>query len=128
MRRRVFAATVATAALALLPACTGAPVLEVEDGRFSSPEVGSAARATQVRRAAAGLGWTVEDLGPGRLRATLDDTAGRRATVAITLSPTTFSIRHAASAGYDHAGRRIAPDYNREVARLRDAIVAQSAF
>lgn len=102
-----------------LAACVGGvPLIEVADVRFAVPEVDLDARAAQVRRAAAGLGWATEDVAPGRVRA-VSDGEGGRAEVEMTFDRRAFSIRHGAQA----TGT---PAYNVRVARLRDAIVAQS--
>jgi hypothetical protein len=113
-------AVVLAAPLALAGCVGGAPVIEVAGLRFATPEVDVAARGAQVRRAAAGLGWATEEVAPGRIRATLDGEGGP-ATVEVAFDRRSFSVRHAVEG-------EVAPAYNVQVARLRDAIVAQSAF
>lgn len=102
-----------------LAACVGGvPLIEVAGVRFAAPEVGLDSRAAQVRRAAAGLGWAAEEVAPGRVRA-VSEGEGGRAEVEVAFDRQAFSIRHG-------AGAEGAPAYNVRVARLRDAIVAQS--
>jgi hypothetical protein len=112
--------SVILAAALALAGCVGdgAPLIEVAEVRFAPPEVDVAARAAQVRRAAAGLGWATEEVAPGRIRATLED-GGGRAAVEVAFDRRVFSVRHEVEG-------RTEPAYNVRVARLRDAIVAQS--
>jgi hypothetical protein len=111
----------ASGAAALVAGCVGGvPAIEVAGVRFAAPEVDVAARGAQVRRAAAGLGWATEEVAPGRVRATLHGESGP-ATVEVAFDRRSFSVRHEVEGG-------VAPAYNVQVARLRDAIVAQSAF
>jgi len=116
--RRVF---LASGAAALVAGCVGGvPLIEVAGVRFAPPEVDMASRTAQVRRAAAGLGLVVEEVAPGRVRATLEGEGGP-ATVEVAFDRRAFSIRHG------REGRATAA-YNVTVSRLRDAIVAQSGF
>ncbi len=72
--RRLF---LASGAAALVAGCVGGvPLIEAAGVRFAPPEVDLAARAAQVRRAAAGLGWVAEEVAPGRVRATLGGEGG----------------------------------------------------
>jgi hypothetical protein len=110
----------------LLAACAKAPVLRVEDARFSAPFVGLAERAAQVERAGAGLGWQMVEVGPGRIRAS-SDAAGKGMVVTILFDPAAFSIRYEDSRELGYSSGSIDVEYNTAVGRLRDAIIAQSS-
>jgi hypothetical protein len=105
----------------ILAACARAPALEVADARFLPPFVGLPERAAQIERAGAGLGWQTVRVASNRIRAS-SDAAGKGIVVSIDFDAATFAIRYEDS-------RELATvdlDQNVSVARLRDAIIAQS--
>jgi len=98
----------------------------VQSAAFSKPDVPLADRAEQIKRAGAGLGWTMTEVAPGRLAGVLAANA-QTAKVEIRFDQATFSILYADSAGLHQQARRIDRDYNDWVERLEDAIVALSS-
>jgi hypothetical protein len=119
-----------TAAIALsllgLTACGPARLYDVSATAFSEPKTGQEERSEQIKRAGAGLGWTMKDAGPGRLTATLVH-GEQRAAVDINFDQTSFAIVYADSAGLHYDGTHIDSDYNDWVEHLEDAIVALSS-
>src|SRR5262249_14307549 len=109
-----------------LAACGPADIYEVRSAAFSKPDAPLADRAVQVKRAGAGLGWTMKDVAPDRVDGTLA-TGPQSATVEVRFDPTTFSILYVDRAGLNQQGRKIDRDYNHWVERLEDAIVAMSS-
>jgi hypothetical protein len=108
-----------------LGACRLAPVYMVTDGNFQ----GSAPltrRGDQIRRAAIRLGWQIQDVRPGLMRATF---SARRdqAVVEIAYGRDQFSIRHAESTNLAFDGTQINRAYNGWVQDLERGIVAASA-
>lgn len=108
-----------------LAACAKAPVLDVEEARFAAPFVGLPERTAQIERAGAGLGWQMVRVEPGRMRAS-SDAAGKGMVVTILFDPAAFSIRYEDSRELGYGDGGIDVEYNVAVARLRDAIIAQS--
>lgn len=95
----------------------------------SVPFVGDAlerTRSEQIRRAGAGLGWVMEDVGPGLIRGTLN-LRTHQAVVDIPYDRRRFSIRYASSRNLDYGGSSIHSNYNGWVQRLEQMIVAQSS-
>jgi hypothetical protein len=112
----------------LLAGCASgtAPALEVEDARFAAPFVDLPERTAQIERAAAGLGWRTVRVAPGRIRAS-SEAAGRGTVVTIAFDRDAFSIRYEDSREPRHVGGAdLARERNAAIARLRDAILAQS--
>ncbi|MBR0663720.1 hypothetical protein GXW71_05050 [Roseomonas hellenica] len=108
-----------------LAGCRLAPIHTVTDGAFR----GSAPlprRGDQIRRAAIRLGWQVQDIRPGLMRATF---SARRdqAVVEIAYTRDQFSIRHLESTNLSFDGTQINRAYNGWVQDLERGIVAASA-
>ena len=83
-------------------------------------------RSRQVRQAGAGLGWAMEDVGPGQIRGTLA-LRTHQAVVDIRYDRRRFSIYHASSQDLGFDGATIHNNYNGWVRRLQQTITAQSA-
>jgi hypothetical protein len=109
-----------------LVACGPTAVYNVRSTAFSPPQATQEERGEQIKRAGAGLGWTMKEAGPGRLNAVLLQ-GNQRAVVDIHFDVTSFTIVYADSAGLQYDGSRIDPLYNDWVERLEDAIVALSS-
>jgi hypothetical protein len=109
-----------------LAACGPTAVYNVRSTAFSPPQATQEQRGEQIKRAGAGLGWTMKESGPGRLDATLIQ-GSQRAVVDIRFDATSFALLYADSAGLHYDGTRIDPLYNDWVERLEDAIVALSS-
>lgn len=94
------------------------------------PFVGDApldARSEQIKRAGAGLGWAMEDVGPRLIRGTLD-LRSHQAVVDIPYDRDSFSIQYAGSNNLNYDGATIHSNYNGWVQRLEQTIVAQSSI
>jgi predicted small lipoprotein YifL len=126
LMKSYFAKLIALLIFALgLAACQHtAPLYNVESEKFE----GTASlqeRAVQIRRAATGLGWAVDDVSPGVLQAQLN-LREHTAIVLINYTPTTFSIRYKDSINLKYDGAQIHENYNGWIKRLERTIVAQS--
>jgi hypothetical protein len=115
------------AGLASLPACARSPMLEVRSAPFGKPGATLEERTRQIARAAGGLGWSIKPQAPGRLPV-VGRSGGRTATLAILYDTERFSLQHVDSRGFRPRGGSVDLDYNVWVARLRDAIIAQSSI
>lgn len=112
--------------LAALAACgRQAPVQEGGGeflGRGSLSE-----RALAIRRAGAGLGWTMQDLAPGRFRGTLN-LRSHQAVVDIPYDTQRFSILYVTSTNLNATPGGIHPNYNGWVQNLQAAIIRESGL
>lgn len=109
-----------------IAACSrSAPVLNVEGASFQG-RAPLRQRAEQIKRAGAGLGWLMQDVQPGLIRGTLD-LRGHQAVVDVPYTPTTFSIRYAASNNLNYTGSNIHSNYNSWVRNLEQRITAESS-
>lgn len=116
----------ASAALGSLAACARpAPVYNADNATFLG-RAGLAERNRQIKRAGAGLGWAMEDAGPGLIRGTLN-VRGHQAVVEIPFDQVRFNIRYASSTNLNYDGAHIHANYNNWVQRLERQIIAQSA-
>ncbi|WP_426954993.1 hypothetical protein [Muricoccus radiodurans] len=82
-----------------------------------------AARGNQIRRAGTGLGWVMEDRGPGLIRGTLN-VRTHQAVVDIPYNNSVFGIRYVSSQNLDYDGTTIHRNYNGWVERLQRTIAA----
>ena len=126
---RNFSARIAVMLLLLVgaAACTRtAPIYNVASDNFSTASAPLGERATQVKRAGAGLGWAMEDAGPGKVRGTLN-LRGHQAVIMVSFNQATFSIQYVSSVDLDYDGSNIHKNYNGWVQRLEQAIRAQSS-
>lgn len=116
------------AAAGVLGACAGgsgrtAPLYNVEGREFvGGGSLG--ARANQIRRAGAGLGWDMREVGPGLIRGTLN-IRSHQAVVDIPYDARRFSIRYVSSQNLNYDGSVIHSNYNGWIQRLEREIVAQ---
>lgn len=101
------------------------PVYNAEGASFLG-RAGLAERNRQIKRAGAGLGWAMEDVGPGLIRGTLN-ARGHQAVVDIPYDQLRFSIHYASSTNLNYNGSTIHNNYNGWVQRLERQIIAQSA-
>jgi len=111
------------AILALAACARPAPI--VEGGGEFAGRGGLAQRAAEIRRAGAGLGWVMQDQGPGLMRGTLN-LRSHQAVVDIPYDARRFSIRYAGSTNLDYTGSTIHRNYNSWVRNLQNAILVQS--
>ena len=81
-------------------------------------------RADQIRRAGAGLGWRMEQQGPGLVRGTLN-LRTHQAVVDVPYDTQRFLIRYVSSSNLDYDGQVIHRNYNSWVQNLQRAIMAQ---
>ena len=107
-------------------ACTTKPIYTAQGVHFGSPDAPLSERANQIRRAAAGRGWSVEDVAPGQIRATIN-LRESHAVVAINFTRTHFSINYVDSRNLEYNGKEIHRSYNGWVQNLEHDIIAQSS-
>src|SRR5262249_11976626 len=109
------------AALTIVAACsTSKPVLNIDDAPIAgthTPDQVRVAIATVAKK----RGWTVEDAGPGMLKATLV-THEHRAVVNIPYTATSFGIHYVDSTNLNYNGKSIHRNYDRWVKNLREDI------
>ena len=121
-RRSVLGAAPVLLATLSLAACAR-PILNVERQNFATAGTFDQ-RAEQIRRAGAGLGWQIDPVRPGLMRATLN----LRSHVAITeiaYDQQGFSIRYVDSRNLGYDGTNIHKNYNGWVMNLERAISQQ---
>jgi len=121
-RRSVLGAAPVLLATLSLAACAR-PILNVERQNFATAGTFDQ-RAEQIRRAGAGLGWQIDPVRPGLMRATLN----LRSHVAITeiaYDQQGFSIRYVDSRNLGYDGTNIHKNYNGWVTNLERAISQQ---
>jgi hypothetical protein len=109
-----------------LAACGPATLYNVRSTTFLEPKTAQEERGEQIKRAGAGLGWTMKAIDPGQLEGTLLH-GEQRAVVEIRFDEATFAILYASSAGLHYDGTHIDPLYNDWIERLEEAIVALSS-
>jgi hypothetical protein len=109
-----------------MTACQFGGVDNVEAAGFATSRAPLAQRAEQIRRAGGGLGWVMQEVGPGHITGTLtlDD---RRASIDIRFSEGQFSISYVTSANLHYDGSHIDPAYNDWIEHLKASIRAQSS-
>jgi len=110
-----------------IAACTSKPIYNVDSDSFGTPTAPLSVRAEQIRRAALGLGWQVENVGPGEMKCALN-LRDHQAVVAINYTPTNYSIRYLSSANLDYTGTEIHRNYNGWVQNLEKQIRIQSSI
>lgn len=121
-RRSVLGAAPVLLATLGLAACAR-PILNVERQNFATAGTFDQ-RAEQIRRAGAGLGWQIDPVRPGLMRATLN----LRSHVAVTeiaYDQQGFSIRYVDSRNLGYDGTNIHKNYNGWVTNLERAISQQ---
>ena len=122
-RRAILLAAIASGPVA---ACARrAPVYTASAVSFAG-DAPASVRSEQIRRAGVGLGWAMEDAGPGLIRGTLN-LRTHQAVVDIPYDRQRFSIRYAGSTDLNYDGTSIHSNYNGWVQRLEQTIVAQSS-
>lgn len=123
-RRSVLGMGPAAVALAAagLAGCTQ-PIYNVESQAFGNPGT-LEARAMQIERAGAGLGWQVARVRPGVMRATLN-LRTHVAITEITYDTERFAIRYVDSANLQYDGTSIHRNYNGWIHNLERAIRLQ---
>ena len=77
--------------------------------------------AKAIQRAGTSLGWRMDPIQPGLMRATLH-VRSHVATVSVIYDSARFSIRYRDSSGLGYDGETIHPNYNGWVKKLSDAI------
>jgi hypothetical protein len=107
-----------------LAACARPTPIQEGSGEFVGRAT-LAQRAAEIRRAGAGLGWVMQDQGPGLMRGTLN-IRSHQAVVEIPYDTRRFSIRYVTSTNLDYTGSTIHRNYNNWVRNLQNAIVVQS--
>lgn len=123
MHRRLLVTGIGFGLLGLV-GCRLAPIYTVTAGVFQG-NAPLPRRGDQIRRAAIRLGWQVQDIRPGLMRATF---SARRdqAVVEIAYTRDQFSIRHLESTNLSFDGTQINRAYNGWVQDLERGIVAAS--
>jgi hypothetical protein len=99
------------------------PIYDTGGGTFTG-EAPLAVRARQIERAGGGLGWQVDPVRPGVMRATLNI----RTHVAVTeiaYDTTRFTIRYVDSRNLGYSGTSIHRNYNGWIQNLERAISQQ---
>jgi hypothetical protein len=127
---RGFPARIAVALLLLIGAvaCTRtAPIYNVSSDTFSTPSAPLAERATQIKRAGVGLNFAMEEVGPGKIKATYN-ARGHQAVIMVSFNQSTFSLQYVSSVDLDYDGSNIHKNYNSWVQNLERAIKAQSSI
>lgn len=120
-------ALLVAATFLLLVGCTSRPIYNVEDmvvitgtgAKLSQQEVRRA-----VVKAAVSKGWSVKDLGPGRVQATVR-VRRHMARVVIAYSPRSYSITYRSSGLLGYDGQNIHRSYNRWIRGLEQRINGQ---
>ena len=105
-----------------LPGCSQ-PIYDTGGGTFTG-EGPLDARAKQIERAGGGLGWQIDPVRPGLMRATLNI----RTHVAVTeiaYDQTRFTIRYVDSRNLGYSGTSIHKNYNGWIHNLERAISQQ---
>jgi hypothetical protein len=115
---------IAFGAVIALAACAQPAPIQEGAGEFVGRGTLSQ-RAAEIRRAGAGLGWVMQEQGPGLMRGTLN-LRTHQAVVDIPYDTRRFSIRYVSSANLDYTGSTIHRNYNTWVRNLQNAIVVQS--
>ncbi|MBL6457035.1 hypothetical protein JMJ55_16995 [Belnapia sp. T6] len=110
-------------ALALMGCQRAVPI--VEGGGTFAGQASLAQRGAEIRRAGAGLGWIMQDQGPGLMRGTLN-LRSHQAVVDIPYDTRRFTIRYVTSSNLDYGGGTIHRNYNSWVRNLQNAILVQS--
>ncbi|HEY4249692.1 MAG TPA: hypothetical protein VGM87_00745 [Roseomonas sp.] len=125
MHRRLLLSGIGLGLVGLAGCARVAPVYVVNDTAFHG-NAPLPRRGDQIRRAAIRLGWQVQDVRPGLMRATF---SARRdqAVVEIAYTRDSFSIRHLESTNLSFNGAQIHRAYNGWVQDLERGIVASSA-
>jgi hypothetical protein len=106
-------------------ACGTAAIQNVTNDPFAGRATSLDQRATQIKRAATGLGWIVQDTAPGEMKATLN-VQSHQAVVTIKYNLDVYSIRYASSQNLNYDGTQIDSKYNDWIENLRRAIHSQS--
>ncbi|MBV9785753.1 MAG: hypothetical protein JO264_18255 [Acidisphaera sp.] len=111
----------------VLGAChRDAPIYNVQSDRFSG-QASLSQRTAQIDRAGAALGWSMNNVRPGHIEATLH-LRENTAVVAIDYTPYAFSISYVSgSPSLNYTGSQIHPNYNGWIHNLEQRIVSESA-
>ena len=127
MRFHIHAAALAVAIA--MAGCTVAPIHNVEQ-QAAVTSSGKPLTKDQVRagivRAAAALGWQVNDEGPDMLVGTIQ-LRKHVAVVSIPYSATSYSIKYRSSENLEESGGKIHKNYNGWIQNLQRGIAAQLA-
>jgi hypothetical protein len=131
MTRRNLLRNAGTVTLAMLGggalvACRQEPIYTTSNASFISGG-GMTTRAQQIRRAGASLGWRMQDIRPGVIRAVYTR-GSHQAVVDVVFDPRTFSIRYVSSLDLNYDGAQIHPTFNGWVRNLEQAIIRESAI
>ena len=109
--------------LALLAACTSAPINNIQNAPIAGTHT-----ADQVRQAilagGAAKGWTMQETKPGVVHGVLK-VRGHEAAVDVPYSTTSYSIEYVSSLNLDYKDGKIHRNYNKWIGNLNEAIQAQ---
>ena len=106
----------------LLANCRPAPIYNVQSSELGVRSGATTDQvATAIKRAAAGLNWTIRDQQPGLMIATIN-VRTHSATVEIRYDTRTFSIAYRDSANLNYTGSQIHQNYSNWVQNLERAI------
>lgn len=113
--------------LLVLAACRTAPVYNVESEGLNAPSNARLSDVTKaIKRAGAGLGWSMTTQKPGHMIGKLA-VRSHRAEVDIRYNTKTFTITYRDSQNLKYDGSNIHSNYNGWITRLRNMILAQSS-
>ena len=116
-------AVIAAAAFGLAGCAT--PIYNVQSAPFLHPGT-LETRTAQIQRAGAGLGWQMDPIRPGVMRATLN-LRTHVAVTEITYDAQRFAIRYVDSSNLGYDGTNIHKNYNGWIHNLERAISQQPA-
>lgn len=111
-----------------LMGCTSAPIYNAENIPISPRESATDEEISEaIWSAGRRLGWRVDKVRPGEMRASLD-IRSHSATVNIVYSHSNFSIHHTASENLDEDDGEIHENYNVWIKRLENKIQDEVSF
>ena len=117
----------AVAAVALLAACSSAPIMNVDKAAVTTAS-GKALNREQVRTAIVGagaaLGWTFKDENQNLVIGTLN-LRNHSAVIEISYSPSDYSVKYRSSTNLDEKGGSIHKNYNGWIQNLQRGINAR---
>ncbi len=112
-----------SAVAGLLVVACAQPIRNVSDAPVPKTGLTGEQMAAAIKQAGTGLGWTMKEMGPGKMEATLR-LRTHVAVVDIAYGPETYSITYKESTNLDYAAKeqRIHRNYNSWIQNLENAI------
>lgn len=122
MRQRPISVVLAAGLLIAFAGCRTAPIQTIAGERYSpSPSASTEEIKNAIERAGAGLGWTVVEAEPGKLRGTLR-LRSHVVVVDIPYDRESFDIHYVSSENMLHSGDQIHKQYNNWINNLARVI------